>query len=447
MSKSEFEYLKSTKTFIATTSVGNNEYGIHECFCNKDVILVINIELIEQLKKNTDFDITTIYIKTTDEQRRERLQKRGASKEEIEEKIARNSIYQDMEEKYADYVVENNELEETIKKIQDIVEMNNNDERERFEIIDAHSHIGYDYIFGNSDINDYVEFCRRNKITKGNVMPQPNPVYHINGRIVPCISLKYIDGKIQYDTYNHNNENPYEYINYYYYMKCMSIKDFDINFIPLVHPILDTTEYLEKLISGMHPNALKIHGIGSGISPNDIPDEFVQIVRKYDLPIIVHVECDTRSNTNHTEQKRYMKRVNNAYDWAEFLVDNGLRGLLTHGLALDKRAIDLVKDNRGIMIGIGPDLLISNQPHRLKIQGDSSNYLKMLKENISPDQIVFDIDFNWNINPKTGEIDNESVERIKQVWQDRTEQRKIFSENAKILYSGVRITERKGESR
>lgn len=453
VSKSEFEHLKVTKKLIATTKVGNGEYGIHENFCDEDAVLVTNIEMIEELKKNTDYNITTIYVKTTDEQRRERLQKRGSTREEIEEKIQRNNSYQEIEEEYADFIVENDKLQETIEKIQEIQEIIRlcNKSKANIKITDAHSHIGFDYLFGNAKLDDYISFCKQNGITQGNVMPQPNPAYVIKGKVIPCINWTYKGGKIEYDTYDHKNQNPYKYINYYYYNQCKENKDFDVNFIPLIHPVLDQIEYLENLISDIKPNAIKIHGIGSGIAPKDIPKRFIEILKKYDLPVIVHVECDTRENTTHTEQKKYIKRVNNAFDWAEFLAKNELRGLLTHGLALDKKAIELIKDNKNIMIGIGPDLLISNQPHRLKTAEDADKYLQILKENISANQIIFDIDFNWNIDPKTNEIDNGAVERIKQTWENSGEQKKIFHENAELLYNRDRITnkrdERKGENR
>lgn len=453
VSSTEFEHLKQTGEFVATTKVGNGEYGVHKDFCNNDVIMVANMEMIEQLKRNTKFDIVTIYVKTTEEQRRERLQKRGSSKEEIEEKIQRNNIYQETEEQYADFVIENNELEQTINNFQNILKVINHEYQENNDIVDAHSHIGIDHIFGTSTLEDYIKFCRKNGITCGNVMPQPNPAYIMQGKIIPCMSWKYEKGTIKYDTYDHSNENPYKYINYYYYKQCKEVKDINVNFIPLVHPVLDTTEYLEKLIKDLQPLAIKIHGIGSGISPKDITQELITLLKKYDLPIITHVECDTRINTSHSEGKKYIKKINNAYDWANFLVRNNLRGILTHGLALDEQAIYLVKHNRDIMIGIGPDLLISKQPHRLKKEGNSQQYLQMLKESIPVSQIVFDVDFNWNIDPKTNEIDEKAIERIKKIWQLPNEQKRIFSQNVKEFYYNKRknieddIQELKGEDR
>ena len=122
VNNSQFDNLKLINHFAATTKIGENQYGIDKNICDEDVILVTNIEMIEQLKKNLKCNIVSIYIKTTDKQREERLRIRGSSKEEIEEKITRNNIYQETEEKYADFIVENDELNIAVDKIEDIIE-------------------------------------------------------------------------------------------------------------------------------------------------------------------------------------------------------------------------------------------------------------------------------------------------------------------------------------
>ncbi len=430
INENEFEYLETTNSFCATTNVGKNKYAIHKDFCSDDMVFVANIEMIEKLKKNSSLHITTIYIDTTDEQRKERLQKRGTKKEEIEEKLQRNNIYQEAEKRYANIIIQNDDVSQAVEKIISL-----NQRKVPSEIIDAHSHIGYDYKFGTSKLSEYIDFCKRNGITVGNLMPQPNPAYTINGNVVPCMTWEYNDGRISYDTYNHKSENPYKYINYYHYYQCRNIKGITINFIPLVHPILDRIEYLEEMINIMKPNAIKLHGIGGGFGPKDIPKQFIEFIKKYNIPIITHIECDTRKDTNHSEQKKYIKSINNAYDWARFFTNNRITGILTHGLALDERAINIIRNNPNIMIGIGPDLLISKQPHRLNTQDNSSSYLQMLKEKVPVDQIVFDVDYNWNINPEDNKIDNDSIKRILSVWNKKEEQEKIFSQNIKKLYN------------
>ena len=44
-------------------------------------------------------------------------------------------------------------------------------------IIDGHSHVGKDYYFGGNTLEEYDEFCVKNKIDIGLLMPMPWPVY------------------------------------------------------------------------------------------------------------------------------------------------------------------------------------------------------------------------------------------------------------------------------
>ena len=92
--------------------------------------------------------------------------------------------------------------------------------------------------------------------------------------------------------------------------------------------------------------------------------------------------------------------------------------MLTHGLALDKNAIKIIKNDKNIIIGLGPELL---------------------KQNIPIEQLVFDVDYNWNINPHTNQIDNEAVKRVKKVWQDKKEQERIFCKNILEFYKNRNV--------
>lgn len=113
--------------------------------------------------------------------------------------------------------------------------------------------------------------------------------------------------------------------------------------------------------------------------------------------------------------------------------------MLTHGLALDKNAIKIIKNDKNIIIGLGPDLLISSQPYRINRKNYEGEYLELLKQNIPIEQLVFDVDYNWNINPHTNQIDNEAVKRVKKVWQDKKEQERIFCKNILEFYKNRNV--------
>ena len=301
-------------------------------------------------------------------------------------------------------------------------------------IIDAHSHIGQDYLFGKSDLKDYIEFCKRNKIQYGTLMPQPNACYCINGKLTPCLVWNYQSNKIEYSTYNEKNENPYKYLNYYLYRQCKDENEININFIPIIHPVLDTPEYIEELITHIEPVAIKIHGIGSGVIPSNISSQLITILKKYQLPIIVHTEYDSRERTNYNEGKKYIKESNHPRLWAKFLIDNGIKGILTHGVGLDYETIEMIKGNKNILVGLGPDFLLEHQGYRLSDLKGKRSYLETLKNEMPVDQIVFDVDYNWNKGSTNDELDEGTIERVKKVWTSEEEQEKIFGINIAKFY-------------
>lgn len=302
-------------------------------------------------------------------------------------------------------------------------------------IIDAHSHIGQDFLFGNSDLSEYVEMCKRNAITQGTLMPQPNACYVIKGKLVPCVKWSYEgSGKISYETYDGINKNPYKYLNYYFYNECGKVKDMHIDFVPLIHPILDDEDYIQELVSNTKPVALKIHGIGSGVEPATIPESFISILKKLDLPIIIHAEFDNRKKTNYDVRKKYIKDANHPKLWANFFVDNDLKGLITHGGGIDLETLELIRGNKKIMLGIGPDFLLEQQGYRISESQKGKGYLEALKEQMPVEQIVFDLDFNWNKGPDGVNVDEGSIARIKNVWTSREDQDKIFGKNIMKFY-------------
>jgi len=308
-------------------------------------------------------------------------------------------------------------------------------------IIDAHSHIGQDFLFGNSDLSEYIEMCKRNGIMQGTLMPQPNACYVIQGKLVPCIKWYYEEkGRIRYETYDGMNKNPYKYINYYFHNECRKVNDIHIDFVPLIHPVLDNEDYIQELVRNTKPVALKIHGIGSGVEPTTIPESFINILKKLDLPIIIHAEYDNRKKTNYDVGKKYIKDANHPVLWARFFVDNDLKGLITHGGGIDLETIKLIRGNKKIMLGIGPDFLLEQQGYRISESQKGKAYLEALKEQIPLEQIVFDLDFNWNKGPDGVNVDEGTITRIKKVWTSQEEQERIFSKNIMEFYQ-IRVSE------
>ena len=118
--KQKFEQMRENSEFIAITNVSGNWYGMHKNFKN-NCIIISNIDMVEQLKKNTKELILVIYIKTSEKQREERMRKRGDNNNIIHEKLNISRIYEKKEIQYSDYIICNNDLLETVNKVEKII--------------------------------------------------------------------------------------------------------------------------------------------------------------------------------------------------------------------------------------------------------------------------------------------------------------------------------------
>lgn len=231
------------------------------------------------------------------------------------------------------------------------------------------------------------------------------------------------------DTYN-SFINPYREINRKIYndLENSSIKD-AYEFVPLIHPMFDTNEEIMDIINLTHAKALKIHGVACGLGPYQISKEKIELFRKLNLPIIVHT--DYAMNANNLTS--IIRNMNNPFDWAMFFINNDLKGYITHGARLDIKTINLINKHDNLVLGIGPDYKINCERERWINKMENIDFLKIIRENVDINKIMFDVDFSWNIcENKT--LDYNQHDRIKDVF-NRDEQEKIYSLNAKRFFN------------
>lgn len=317
-------------------------------------------------------------------------------------------------------------------------------------IIDAHSHIGKDYMQEECKLSSYVEYLKKVGIDMGLVMPVPSPIYTVTRRGSNCIlktlSFKYDEYKQSFNYYTaviqENGEeqiravikNPYKYFNYKYYQEIKSNDDETIRleFVPIIHPKFDTIQYLDKLVGDMNPIAFKIHGIGAGISTEDMSEGIIRFLQEKRIPLILHTDYDNLESGNKKE-RMILRNKNKASNWARFLKTNNLKGVLNHGAVLDKEAIDIVNESDNIILAIGPDLDMNAFPNRLMVDRkilEQFGYLEILRRWVRPDKLLFDVDYNWNMDRNTRELDYGCVERVNNTWLNLEDRKRIFSENA-----------------
>ena len=85
-----------------------------------------------------------------------------------------------------------------------------------------------------------------------------------------------------------------------------------------------------------------------------------------------------------------------------------------------------------LKVALGPDKIIQFDVNRLRCSKSDLaeyGYLSLIKKHVSENKIIFDIDFNWKINPETHCMDIEFIDSIKAIWANEISQSKIFAYN------------------
>lgn len=292
-------------------------------------------------------------------------------------------------------------------------------------IIDAHSHIGEDYYCGCVSIDGYIQYCKKNGVNIGLLMPTPWPQYKNNNDKITSLLWEHNNYKEKKYYFLVNQakkrieKNPYKIINYKYneIVKKNNSKSVQLYFIPLIHGILDESTYLEKMLYDLNPIAVKMHGFGSGFSPTEINSNIIKILKEYNVPIILHTSV-YNYDYGYGASTKYWRNECHPYKWLEFLLENDLKGVLNHGACLHENTLKIVNETEKIKVGLGPDLDISKDFFKVDIPKEKYSkieYLKYLKQNLLSSKILFDVDYNWNID-ENGYLDYSSIQRISNVW-------------------------------
>lgn len=302
-------------------------------------------------------------------------------------------------------------------------------------IIDSHSHIGVDYFFKFPGIlTEYLTKASQIGITDSLLMPTPCPVITKNGKEIVPLIWNYENKLFNFyqKEFKGNQtavrENPYLLANNLLESEISKVNKGSIrlHFVPLVHPIFDTIEYLDSLLK-QKPVAIKLHGISSAFSPYDIGNNFWNIVRKYNIPIIVHTDYD---NTGSETPLVKLRNLNQPLDWIKVFKINNVKALLTHGVRLCPESAKIVNQSNNFVVGIGPDSLIAHEKERLYSDGI---YLDELFSMINIDKLVFDIDYPWNI--KNDSLDFNSVKRIKNLSISESDLDRVLFENSASFFN------------
>lgn len=305
----------------------------------------------------------------------------------------------------------------------------------RQRIIDAHSHIGVDRFWKvPADLSEYITYAKQIGITDSILMPTTCPVLTRGHEEVTQALWEYTNTGFSYykETIGKNKEpiyqNPFKVANQLLYQTIMGHCNEDINlyFVPIIHPALDTVEYIEQLITRYKPIALKIHGIATGISPKNIDSAFWDIIKKFNIPLIVHTDIDM---TDKDTPIKILRNLNSPLEWIQVLQENNIRAYLAHGVRLCPDSCKIVNESNNFLVGIGPDALITKEKERLF---SKEPYLLKLFSSIDLGKICFDLDYSWNVSD--GVLEWNSLKRVRTLGLTDSELEKVLCNNARDFY-------------
>ena len=317
--------------------------------------------------------------------------------------------------------------------------MNTTHKRVSKIIADGHSHIGIDRFWKiEGKVEEYITHAKALGITDSILMSVPVPIVSIGNKKVSQVYATINeddkdDPRLYYyheilDVGNYPiSPSPYALANELLYREIQVRQDQGIrlHYVPIVHPYFDSPEYLDLILECYNPIAVKLHGLSAVINPKDIEDSFWEVIRKYNVPLIVHTDIDR--SMPYTLFK-LMRNLNSPINWIRVLQEQGIRAYLAHGVKLCPYSTKIINECNDFVVGLGPDALLDTMREQLFFD---EAYLDKLLSSIDADKICFDLDYPWNsLDDSTGILDWESMSRVKSAGLSVSDVDKILGENA-----------------
>lgn len=298
-------------------------------------------------------------------------------------------------------------------------------------IIDAQVNYGKSVFGPDCNLDIYIKNATFQGINKSIIIPTSTHEIETEGGIERACIWEEKNNKISYRKEVVNKDEIliiYNPKNPFYLMNNSTLKEIrnrnknntsiKLFFAPKVHPILCTYSSMKMFLAEPETVAIKIHGIASHISPSEIPEWLIKLSKEYDKPFIIHTDF---FNVNFQDERipSYLYNIiskNQPLQWINWAKKNEIRAYLSHGLRLDETSAEEVNKSNNLVVGMGPDLMLQDEPMRLKKQTD--DYLADLVRIISPNKLVFSTDYRWNVR-KRYEWDNLDWETHKRLQQKR----------------------------
>lgn len=275
------------------------------------------------------------------------------------------------------------------------------------EKIDAHGHFFKSYLGPESSIDEYLRHAKGLGVVLTVASPGPTPEYKQDGVLYRPSVWRRVNGIIQYDQQHlddesrlldsrPSNQNPYADSNRRLIDVASGLNQnssLKIKVMPIHHPVLDTSDEILGFIYDPNVIAIKLHGIATFTGPSDVTPEVTKALSQTRKPMIVHT--DLYNGDSKTDLAKACN-MNHPSLWVDWAIANNVRLLITHGARLSEDAIAKINSHPELFIdGISPDLLIMSEPGHLEKQTD--NFIRDLLTKVNRSQLVFDIDYGWNV--------------------------------------------------
>lgn len=273
------------------------------------------------------------------------------------------------------------------------------------EAIDAHSHFGNDKFWVNDgDVDFYVKKAKEHGINAALAMSVPCPVFKEDNKEEILSYYELENGEIKHYHVEKRPDkeiwiphlqgiNPYKKANDMIYKMSQERKDFQFEYVPLLHPKYYSEEDIVENIN-RGAQIFKIHGIACGINPKDIDPEFFKLLEKYKVKLIIHTDYSHKDD---------LASQNNAMNWIQTLDKYNIRAYLAHAARLDPEAIDIINNDYRYIVGLGPDKYLGNCGINYQRPDD---LLETIFDSFDIGKVVFDMDYPWNIYGINKEVRN-----------------------------------------
>ncbi|MFA6080630.1 MAG: amidohydrolase family protein [Candidatus Gracilibacteria bacterium] len=192
-----------------------------------------------------------------------------------------------------------------------------------------------------------------------------------------------------------------------------------------IHPALDNSEDVDRLLAARRVYALKVHGIATATYPEKLPNWLPRLALKHNLPIVFHTDFFRGTPQTYLE---YLYQKNNPLDYVKWGNKNKVKTVINHGARLDRKAVNQIKQSDNTMIVYGPDCHIESTG-RTSVK--TTDYTTDLFRMTPAEKVMFSSDYPWNRDNIADENTErwDSVKRVKGLLSQRDSEKVLF-ENA-----------------